>query len=268
MNKTIHPTAVVSPAAELGDGVEIGPYCVVTGRSVIGAGTILKAFVSINDCVVIGENCRISEHTAIGGDPQDTGYKGEETWVRVGNNNIIRENVTIHRATGEGKETVVGDNNFIMEGVHLAHNVVIGSYVTIANKVGLSGHVTVGDHTVFGGMAGVHQYVRFGSYCMVGGMYRFTKDVPHYTLASGEPVRLTGLNSIGLKRAGFSAEVRRAISAFYRELYGKGRLFSQALKETLEKKSTYIPEIQLILDFYEGTKRGVTFWGRSGGEPE
>jgi len=263
---TVHPTAVISPTAELGDGVKIGPYCVVEGRSVIGAGTILKAFVSINDFVVIGENCRISEHTAIGCDPQDTGYKGEESWVRVGNNNIIRENVTIHRASGEGKETVVGNDCFIMEGVHLGHNVALGNHVTIANKVGLSGHVTVGDYTVFGGMTGVHQFVRIGNYCMVAGMYRFTKDVPHYTLASGEPVRLTGLNSVGLKRAGFSAETRRAISAFYRELYGKGKLFSQSLKEAHEKKSAYIPEIQQILEFYEGTKRGVTFWGRSGSE--
>jgi len=259
---TVHPTAVISPTADLGDGVKIGPYCVVEGRSVIGAGTTLKAFVSVSDFVTIGENCSISEHTAIGGDPQDTGFKGEESWVRIGNNNIIRENVTIHRASGEGNATMVGDDCFIMEGVHLAHNVVLGSYVTIANKVGLSGHVTVGDHTVFGGMAGVHQFVRIGNYCMVGGMYRFTKDVPHYTLASGEPVRLTGLNSVGLKRANFSTETRRAISAFYRELYDKERLFSQSLKEAIGKKSSYIPEIQRILDFYEGTRRGVTFWGK------
>ena len=268
MSVVIHPTAVVSPAAELGDGVKIGPYCIVDGCSVIGAGTILKAFVSVNDFVTIGENCRIYEHTAIGGDPQDTGYKGEETWVSVGNNNVIRENVTIHRSSGEGSCTSIGDDCFIMEGVHVAHNVKLGNHVTIANKVGLSGHVTVGDYTVFGGIAGVHQFVRIGSYCMIAGMYRFTKDVPHYTLASGEPVRLTGLNSVGLKRANFSVETRRAIRAFYGELYEEEQLFSQALKAALEKKATYIPEIQLILEFYEGTKRGVTFWGKSGGESE
>jgi len=268
MGVVIHPTAVVSPAAELGDGVKIGPYCIVEGRSVIGAGTTLKAFVSVNDFVTIGENCRIYEYTAIGGEPQDNGYKGEESWVRVGNNNVIRENVTIHRSSGEGSCTSVGDDCFIMEGVHVAHNVKLGNHVTIANKVGLSGHVTVGDHTVFGGMAGVHQFVRIGNYCMIAGMYRFTKDIPHYTLASGEPVRLTGLNAVGLKRANFSVETRRAIRTFYGKLYGKGRLFSKALQEALENKAAYIPEVQRILEFYEGTRRGVTFWGKSSGEPE
>jgi len=271
MSAAIHPTAVVSPAAELGDGVEIGPYCVVEGHSVIGAGTVLKAFVCIRDLVIIGENCRIFEYTALGGEPQDHGYKGEKSWVRVGKNNIIRENVTIHRASGEGKETVVGDDCFIMEGVHLAHNVVLGNHVTLTNKVGLSGYVTIGDHTVLGGMAGVHQFVRIGNHCMIGGLYRVVKDVPPYTLASGEPLHLNGLNSVGLKRAGFSIETRRAIRAFYGELYGKERLFSKALQAALEKKSAYIPEVQRILEFYEGTQRGVTFWGTSKGacaEPE
>ena len=262
MSVTIHPTAVVSPMAELGDGVKIGPYCIVEGRSVIGAGTTLKAFVSVWDFVTIGENCRIFDHTSFGSDPQDLGYRGENSWVRVGNNNIIRENVTIHRATGEGNETVVGNNCFIMTEVHLGHNVKLGDHVTIASKAGLSGHVTVGDHTVLGGMAGVHQFVRIGSYCMIGGMYRVTKDVPHYTLASGEPLRLTGLNSVGLKRGSFSVESRRAIRAFYGELYGKERLFSQAFHAALEKRASYIPEVRRILEFYESTKRGVTFWGK------
>ena len=262
MTSAIHPTAIVSPDAELGDGVKIGPYCVVEGHSVIGAGTVLRAFVNVGGFVVIGENCSVFEYTAIGGDPQDHGYRGEKTWIRVGNNNVIRENVTINRATGEGNETVVGDGCFIMEGAHLGHNVRVGNNVTIANKVGLSGHVTVDDHTVFGGMAGVHQFVHIGSYCMIGGMYRVTKDVPHYTLASGEPLRLTGLNSVGLRRANFSVESRRAIRAFYGELYGKGRIFSHALQTALEKKTAYIPEVRRILEFYEKTLRGVTFWGK------
>jgi UDP-N-acetylglucosamine acyltransferase len=264
MSARIHPTAVVSSAAELGEGVEIGPYCVVEGHASIGAGTVLKPFVSVHDRVTIGTNCRIFEYTAVGGDPQDHGYRGEESWVRIGNENIIRENVTINRATGEGGETVVGDGCFIMDSVHLAHNVRLGNHITIANKVGLSGHVTVDDHTVFGGMAGVHQFVHIGSYCMIGGLYRVSKDVPPYTLASGEPLRLTGLNSVGLKRANFSPETRRSILEFYRELYSKTKPFTQSLKAALDKKSTYIPEIRLILDFYENTKRGVTFWSRRG----
>ena len=153
MSVVIHPTAVVSPAAELGDGVKIGPYCVVEGSSVIGAGTTLRAFVNVDDFVIIGENCRIFEYTAIGGEPQDHGYRGEETWVRVGSNNVIRENVTIHRATGEGNETVVGDDCFIMEGVHVAHNVRLGSHVTIGQPSNCSrtserNYYTGGDDTM------------------------------------------------------------------------------------------------------------------------
>lgn len=257
----IHPSAVVEEGAEISDGVIIGPFCNISKKVSIGKGTILRAYVSIHDYVSIGENCKIFEYTAIGGDPQDHGYKGEESWVRIGNNNLIRENVTINRATGEGCETVVGNDCFIMDGVHLAHNVQIGNFVTIANKVGLSGFVSVGDHTVFGGMAGVHQFVRIGSYCMIGGLYRVVKDVPHFTLASGEPLRLTGLNSVGLKREGFSSETRREILNFYRELYRKDKLFSESFSEAQNNYEKYIPEIQSIIKFYEGSKRGVTFWG-------
>lgn len=261
MSVTIHPSAVVAPEAKLGDGVQIGPFCVVGPRAAIGEGTVLNAFVTVHDFVTIGRNCHIYEYTALGGDPQDHGYKGEESWVHIGDDNVIRENVTINRGTGEGTETVVGDGCFIMDGVHLAHNVRLGNFVTIANKVGLSGFVSVGDHTVFGGMCGVHQFVRIGSYCMVGGLYRVSKDIPHYTLASGEPLRLTGLNSVGLKREGFTSETRKAIRAFYRELYRKDRRFTESLAEAKAKRETFIPEIQNIIDFYNESRRGVTFWG-------
>ncbi len=243
--------------------MKIGPFCYIAPRVEIGDGTVLNAFVTIRDRVKIGKNCQICEYTAIGGDPQDHGYKGEETWVRIGDNNIIRENVTINHATGEGCETLVGNDCFIMDSVHLAHNVHVGNSVTIANKVGLSGFVSVGDHTVFGGMAGVHQFVRIGSYCMIGGLYRVVKDVPHYTLASGEPLRLTGLNAVGLKRGGFSSETCREILRFYRELYNKEYRFTDSLNKMREKRDSFIPEIQRIIDFYQDSKRGVTFWGHA-----
>lgn len=264
MSVSIHPSAVVAPEAKLGDGVQIGPYCVVDPNVTIGEGTVLSAFVTVRDFVTIGRNCRIHEYTVLGGDPQDHGYKGERSWVHIGDDNLIRENVTINRATGEGNETVVGNGCFIMDGVHLAHNVHLGNFITIANKVGLSGFVSVGDHTVFGGMAGVHQFVRIGSYCMIGGLYRVGKDVPHYTLASGEPLRLTGLNSVGLKRSGFTSETCRAIRAFYRELYRRDRRFTESLAEAQGRRDSYIPEIQAIIDFYGDSRRGVTFWGRGG----
>lgn len=267
MSVTVHPSALVAPGAELRDGVRVGPYCRISPRAVIGEGTVLEAFVSVHDGVTIGKNCHIYEYAALGGAPQDHGYKGETSWVRIGDDNIIRENVTINRATGEGCETVVGNGCFIMDGVHLAHNVRLGDGVTLANKVGLSGFVTVGDHTVFGGLSGVHQFVRIGSYCMIGGLYRVTKDVPPYTLASGEPLRLMGLNVVGLRRAGFSSEVRRALRAFYRQLYRRDRLFSRSLREAMEARDSCIPEVRAILDFYRESRRGVTFWGRTAEEP-
>ena len=261
MSTKIHPSSVISPQAEIEDGVNIGPFCYVDGDAKIGSGTELTSFVSVHGHVTIGKNCKICEHSSIGGDPQDHGYKGETSYVKIGDNTLIRENVTISRASGEGNSTIVGNDCFIMEGVHLAHNVVVGDYVTIANKVGLSGFVQVGSHTVFGGMAGVHQFVRIGEYCMIGGLYRVSKDVPHYTLASGEPLRLTGLNKIGLQRGGFEAGTIREIYRFYSNLYRKDMRFTDALNETIARKSEYIPEIQKIIEFYEGTKRSVTFWG-------
>lgn len=261
MSIRIHPSSVISPKAEIGDGVIIGPFCYVDGGAKIGSGTELTSFVSVHGNVTIGEGCRICEHTSIGGDPQDHSYKGETSYVKIGNNTLIRENVTISRASGEGNSTIVGNDCFIMEGVHFAHNVVLGDYVTVANKVGLSGFVQVGSHTVFGGMAGVHQFVRIGEYCMIGGLYRVSKDVPHYTLASGEPLRLTGLNKVGLQRGGFEAETIREIYRFYRKLYRKDVTFTEALEEAIKHKGEYIPEIVKIIEFYEGTKRGVTFWG-------
>lgn len=261
MSVNIHPSAVVSPKAELADGVTIGPFCYIEDDVKIGAGTVLVAYVSVHNHVSIGENCKICEYTALGSEPQDHGFSGEVSYVKIGSNNLIRENVTINRATGEGNATIVGDNCFIMDAVHFAHNVHVGDYVTVANKVGLSGYVQVGSHTVFGGMAGVHQFVRIGDYCMIGGLYRVSKDVPHYTLASGEPLRLNGLNRVGLERAGIHEETRRTITNFYRELYSKDKVFTQSLSEAIARKSEYIPEIQHIIEFYEGTKRGVTFWG-------
>ncbi len=261
MSVIVHPSAIVSAQAELEDGVKIGPFCVIGDKVRIGAGTELIASVSVHDYVSIGSNCKICEYTVIGGDPQDHGYKGEVSYVRIGNNNLIRENVTVNRATGEGNETVIGNDCFIMDSVHFAHNVHIGDCVTIANKVGLSGFVEVGNHTVFGGMAGVHQFVRIGDYCMIGGLYRVSKDVPHYTLASGEPLRLNGLNKVGLERGGFTPEAMKKIYRFYRELYDKHRRFTESLEDAVKNKEKYIPEIRHIIEFYMKSKRGVTFWG-------
>ncbi|MCF0247927.1 MAG: acyl-ACP--UDP-N-acetylglucosamine O-acyltransferase, partial [Synergistes sp.] len=216
MSVQIHPTAIVDPSAELGDNVKIGPYSVVDSNTKIGSGTELRAFSRVCEYTILGSNCTVFEHAVIGGKPQDLSYTGEETWAIVGDGVVFREYVTVNRAVGEGETTTVGDGCFIMEGVHLAHNVKIGKKCIIANKCGLSGHVHLGDFVVIGGMTGFHQFVHIGSYCMVGGMSRVSQDIPPFALAAGIPVRVFDINRIGLRRRGFDSQTRAKIREMFR----------------------------------------------------
>ncbi|MCL1940546.1 MAG: acyl-ACP--UDP-N-acetylglucosamine O-acyltransferase [Synergistaceae bacterium] len=266
----IHPTAIVSPKAELGSGVKIGAYCIVD-EARIGDDTVLEPYARVCSCVEMGSGNQVHSHAVIGGDPQDHGYRGEKSYVKIGNGNIFREYVTVNRATGEGFYTSVGNDCLIMEGVHVGHNAEIKNNVTIANKVGISGFVQIDDYTVLGGMLGIHQFVRIGAYCMIGGMYRVTKDVPHYTLAAGEPLRLKGLNIIGLRRANFSSDLRKKITALYKELYDTGKVFSDSLESVRAKYKNAgdtPEELIKILDFYNDSKRGIAFWGGKNGKSE
>ncbi|MCL2767429.1 MAG: acyl-ACP--UDP-N-acetylglucosamine O-acyltransferase [Synergistaceae bacterium] len=259
----IHPTAIVSPKAELGSGVRIGAYCVVD-EARIGDDTVLEPYSRVCSYVEMGKGNQVHSHAVIGGDPQDHGYRGEKSFARIGDGNIFREYVTVNRATGEGYSTSIGNDCLLMEGVHVGHNADIKNKVTIANKVGISGFVQIDDYTVIGGIVGIHQFVRIGSYCMVGGMYKVVKDIPHFTLAAGEPLRLKGLNVIGLRRANFSSDLRKKIKALYRELYDKSKMFSSSLENQRAKlgSSGDTPlELIKILDFYKDSKRGITFWG-------
>ena len=267
----IHPTAIVSPKAELGKGVEVGAYCIVD-EARIGDNTILEPYSRVCSYVEMGAHNHVHSHAVIGGEPQDRGYRGEKSYVKIGDSNIFREYVTVNRATGEGYTTFIGNDCLIMEGVHVGHNSEIKNKITIANKVGISGFVQIDDYTVIGGITGIHQFVRIGSYCMVGGMYRVTKDIPPYTLAAGEPLRLMGINVIGLRRANFNSGLRKKISALYKELYDTSKIFSSSLENLRVKhgSSEDTPEELIkILDFYKDSKRGITFWGgKSNGSDE
>ena len=267
MSVSIHPTAIVSPKAILSEGVRVGPYCVVEDHVEIGKGTVLKAFVSLRDFVKVGEGCTLFENVTLGGLPQDFGLNGEETLVRIGDCVTMRENVTVHRATGEGHETVVGSGCYLMEGAHVGHNAHVGDNVVMANKVGLAGHVHVGEKTVLGGMAGVHQFVRIGPYCMIGGLSKIVKDVPPYVMADGRPARLFGLNKVGLRRNGFDAGARQAIKAFYKSLYHAGLPLREALS-ILEARIAEAPEpaLRAILDFARESHRGLTPWPKKARE--
>lgn len=261
MSVQIHATAIVSPEAEIGENVVIGPYSVIDGKVSIGSGTVLGAFVRVMDFVSIGVDCRIWENSVLGGEPQDHDFKGEESWVRIGDEVVLREAVTVNRASGEGNETFVGDRSMLMEGVHVAHNVRVGKDVTIANKSGLSGYSSLGDGTVMSGLSGLHQFVSVGKYCMIGGASKVVKDVPHYAMVDGHPAKVYGLNVVGLRRAGFTSGQRLDIKRAYRTLYRSGLTIRDATA-LLREQMGDDPLIGDMLDFIDAGKRGLCPWAR------
>lgn len=257
MSVTIHPTAIVSPKAVLEDNIVVGPYCIVGDLVHIGENTTLEAFVRILDFTRIGAGCHIYENSILGREPQDKSFGNEESWVHIGDRVVIRENVTIHRACGEGAITVVGDDCFIMEGVHLGHNVQIAKRVTIANKAGFAGYVSVGEGTVVGGLAGFHQFVRVGRYCMIGGLSKVVKDVAPFLLVDGHPAQVHGINSVGLKRAGFSSSDRKDIKNLYRHLYHSGLPIRTAAQSLAAGENALAAE---IVAFVAQAHRGLAPW--------
>ena len=255
----IHPTAIVSPKAEIDDDVSIGPYSIVGDRVRIGAGSIIGAYVHISDYVSLGRGCRCFDHVVLGMEPQDLGFKGEESWVYVDDGAILRENVTVHRASGEGNCTRIGAGAYLMEGVHIGHNVKVGPGVIVANKTGFSGYAEVGERAVVSGLVGIHQFVRIGRFCMVGGLAKVIKDIPPYSLADGHPARIYGINVVGLKRNGFDGEVRSHIAHLYRILYRSGLAMKEALRElaALYPGDAFQEE---LTSFITSSKRGVAPW--------
>ena len=257
----IHPAAIVSPDAEIGEGVSVGPYSIIDAGARVGDGTVIEAFVRLTSWVEVGRNCHIFEHSVLGTPPQDHDFGGEESYVRIADEVIIRENVTIHRASGEGEATSVGRGTMLMEGCHLGHNVIVGEFCCFTNKVGLSGHVQVGDHVVIGGLSGVHQFVRIGSYSMIAGMTKVVMDAPPYSLVAGNPATMTGLNTVGLRRRGFSSENRIKIKKIYKMIFDGDK----NLRDSLSEAELAFPNDEVasgIISFMRGTKRGVYHLGR------
>ncbi|MDR1915913.1 MAG: acyl-ACP--UDP-N-acetylglucosamine O-acyltransferase [Synergistaceae bacterium] len=259
----IHPTAIVSPDAIIGNNVRIGPYSIIDARAKIGDGTTIESFVHVTSFAEIGRNCHIFEYTAIGGTPQDHDFGNEISYVRIADDVILRENITIHRATGEGCETVVGQGTMLMEGCHLGHNVNIGKYCTVTNKVGFSGYVQLGDYVVVGGLTGFHQFVRVGSYAMVGGMTKAIKDIPPYSLVDGNPAFIYGLNTVGLRRRGFTQEQRTHIKNIYRMLFDRKLKRREAIA-MIEERFPGDDFAREIVSFANSTRRGLFQWHRRG----
>lgn len=260
MSVTVHPSSIVSKDARIADGVWIGPFCVVGPDVEIGEDTRLEGYIHILEHVSIGRRCRIFENVVLGREPQDFGFKGERSFVRIGDEVTLRENVTIHRGSGEDSVTSVGDGTWMMVGSHAGHNVTVGEKCVLANGAGLSGYSCVGDGSVLGGMSGLHQFTKVGRFCMIGGLTKVVKDVPPFTLVDGHPARIHGLNVVGLRRKGFSQEDRLQVKRAYHEIFVSSSIDRNALSRLEQDNLTgeYVIE---ILDFIRNSKRGITPWG-------
>lgn len=251
----IHPTAVVSPRAELAPDVRVGPYAVVEDDVRVGAGCEIGAHAVVKRFTTLGERNRVYEHATLGGEPQDTKFRGEPSALVVGDDNLIREYATLHRASGEGAETRVGSRNFLMVGVHVAHNCELGDDNVFANGVALAGHVSVEDHAFLASNVGAHQFVRFGRYAMVGGKAKVVQDVLPFFTTDGNPARVRGLNTIGLRRGGFPPASRAAIKRAYQVLF-RARLPLASALAALEEVDD--ESVSHLVAFIRASRRGFT----------
>jgi UDP-N-acetylglucosamine acyltransferase len=251
----IHPTAVIPNGAKISSGVEIGPYSCIGKDVEIGENTYIGPHVIIEGRVSIGSNCKLIAACSIGMPPQDLTYKGEDTGVKIGNNTVIREYVTIHKASKEGF-TVVGENCFLMNYVHIGHNVQVGNNVIMANSAMLPGYVIVEDYVFISGLSTIHQHCKIGESAIVGALTGSRLDLPPYFIADGRPARIRGLNRVGLKRRGVKPDVRNELMKAYKLIYHSELNMKNAI-ERVETELVQFDEIKKLITFYKTSKRGV-----------
>ncbi len=253
----IHPSAVVSPLAELASGVRIGPYSVIGDHVTIGKDTVIESHVALEGHTQIGERNRIYPFVSIGFPPQDIGYRGEDTRLLIGNDNIIREYATINRATTKEEwETIVGNENYIMSYAHIAHDCILGNKIIMSNVATLGGHIAVGDHAILGGMVAVHQFVRIGAYAFIGGKAGVDRDVPPFVITAGSRAKLYGINGRGLRRLGFSQKTITGLKMAYRIIWHDNKKMGEGIRQ-VRKAIKSFPELELLLSFIEESKRGI-----------
>lgn len=256
MTAAIHPSAIIAASADLGSNVRIGPFAIVGEGCVVGDGSVLEARSVLERNVRLAPNVRIGIGSVIGGEPQDLKFQGEETWVEIGEGTRVREYSTINRGTAESLKTSVGSQCFLMSYVHLAHDCHVGDGVIISNGTQVAGHVTIEDRAILSGLVAVHQFVKIGRFAFVGGCSRVQKDVPPFLKAVGNPIKLYGLNSIGLQRAGFPDDVVRELKRAYRLFFRSELNLSQALdRAQAELKPS--PELEHFVRFLSDSGRGV-----------
>ncbi|OGW80824.1 MAG: acyl-[acyl-carrier-protein]--UDP-N-acetylglucosamine O-acyltransferase [Omnitrophica bacterium RIFCSPLOWO2_12_FULL_44_17] len=252
----IHTTAIIGKNSIIPADNDIGPYVIIEDGVQLGTGNKILSHAYIATGAKIGNNNQIHMGAVVGHAPQDLAYQGAPTGTRIGNHNVIREYVTIHRGTKEGTETVIGNHNYLMANVHIAHNCQIGNRVIIVNGAGLAGYCKVDDGAFLSGMTVFHQFTSIGSLAMVSALSGINKDIPPYMLCGGRPATVYGVNTVGMRRAGISAAAREEIKQAYKILYRSGMNFANALTE-IERKFTS-PEIKCLIEFVKNSKRGIT----------
>ncbi|HEY3276982.1 MAG TPA: acyl-ACP--UDP-N-acetylglucosamine O-acyltransferase [Syntrophorhabdaceae bacterium] len=254
----IDSTAIIHKNAEIDPEAHVGPYCVVEQKVKIGKGTTLLSHVVVQKGTTIGEGCTLSPFASIGGPPQDVSYKGEETSLVIGDNNMIKEYVTINRGTEHGGGvTTVGDNNFIMAYAHIAHDCKVGNHIIMANCATLAGHVEIADYVIFGGLCAIHQFCRVGQFAFISGVTGVPKDVPPFVIAAGDRAKLYGLNVVGLERRGFTKEEITHLKRAYRIIFRSSLPLSTSLKIVQEEFSEEKGRVQDLIDFIKSSKRGI-----------
>ena len=252
----ISPLAYVHPEAQIGEGCEIGPFCYIDKNVVIGSNNHVMNSGPVLSGSRIGNGNTVFPGAVIGAVPQDLKFRGEDTTAEIGDNNTLRENVTVNRGTAAKGKTVVGSNNLLMEGAHIAHDVMVGNGCIIGNATKIAGEVVVDDFAIISAAVLIHQFCHIGSYVMVGGGTRTGQDVPPYTMAAREPVKYCGLNLVGLRRRGFKPEVIDVLHKTYQLIYQSGKLRADIIQE-IRETMPQIPEVQYILRFLEESKRGI-----------
>jgi UDP-N-acetylglucosamine acyltransferase len=257
VKKNLHSTAMVSKKAKLYEDVQIGPYSIIGDNVVIGKGTKIGAFCVIDGNTIIGKGCEIFTGAIIGTRPQDLKYKGEKSFLKIGDNNVIREYCTFNPGTEENTHTIVGDNNLFMAYCHVAHDCLVGNGCVIANNGTLAGHVILEDKVVVGGLTAVHQFVRVGKLAIIGGCSKVVQDIPPFSTCDGHPARIYGLNLVGLERKGVAAESIKQIKQAFRVLFNSGITVKHAL-EKIEKEKQLNNEVKYLVDFIKKSSRGIS----------
>lgn len=252
----VHPTAIVAPTAELGDNVTIGPYAVIEENVKIGDGTTIYSSALIAGNAELGKNVRVFHSAVIGTEPQDLKFEGEETKAVIGDDTTIREFVTINRGTAASGQTILGKNCLLMAYAHVAHDCIVGDNVIMANSVNTGGHVEIGDFAICGGVLAVHQFVKIGAHAMIGGGFRVSQDVCPYAMVSGYPLKVVGLNSIGLRRRKYSVETRKTLEKAFKLLFFADLNTAQAL-DRIKQEVQQTPQVQELTTFVSNSTRGL-----------